>query len=1024
MHSDFGLFGIFVSDSRTLRYIYFVIFLWVSQFMCAQSGELTLRRFSTSDGLSDNNVRCMLVDSKGFVWLGTDDGLNRFDGLEFVTIRRHGGTSFSLSGNIVTDVKEDADGTLWIGTRDGGVCQLNTKTGEVFHPKLISSNGAEQRYVNCVFLDGPETLYVATDKGVFVSHDRRNFKPIAPANSYSCYDIARYNNQIIAAVNMFSLGAIVGDSLTYLNYHPSYRVPYPAHSLNDLFVDGANTLWAGAWDNQLHKFDVSSNSFEHIQILHEEEISYTDDEVVSIHETSLGVLWLGMKSSRVLAYNILSGETYPIQFSSRESGKLNGHRIHFIFTDDEQRTWIGTDNGLHLYHVTSSNFMVYPLPEAASVTSFTELGERIYATSTSGLYAIEDGRVIKVSDQPTQAYSSMANGEMLLIGTNKAIKQFDPKGGTLDYWTEQQNIVFDVNEILSSRYSSLRKITHSGKNYLMAIPFGHGVVLSDLNSKRWALCDVRTQLGIENLIRNFYQDRQGRLWILGSNYGLTEANSFYYLEQNNPVELDDMLGWDNLSYNINGNCYSKGLLSKELTALVEREDGRFWITTQGAGLYSYDPNNAEAGFISIPSPLQSMQNMVADEKGNLWIVASGGLLQYDVHYNTWRRFDHSDGLPISGLSYAMYVDKNKRFYLGGNESIVSFDPNQVITGAEQPKTRLTHITVMDQPVDTLLAMESFELDHDKNFISFSFTGLCFSDPKAVIYDYRLEGVDEQWRSNGNDNKVSYSNLSPGEYVFRVRARNLNGTDSKEEASIRFVVLRPFYLQWWFLLSVCLVFLIGTFLIVRYIQNQNQKIATVRTKIARDLHDDIGSALGSISFFSETAIRTIHEQDQTNTKSILEKIGHTSREMIGNMHDIVWAVNSHNDGVQNMIDRMKTYAADMVASSDVQLYFEGHGDWSNSKISMTERKNIFLVFKEAIYNSHKYSGCKAIHIRLDKPVNSRMHFIIEDDGNGFDLEQKLTTGNGLRNIRVRLDEIGARHSLQTAEGKGTRLEIWL
>jgi signal transduction histidine kinase len=438
----------------------------------------------------------------------------------------------------------------------------------------------------------------------------------------------------------------------------------------------------------------------------------------------------------------------------------------------------------------------------------------------------------------------------------------------------------------------------------------------------------------------------------------------------------------------------------------------------------FDPNQGKNNFESIPSPLQSMQNMIAGRNGDLWIVASGGLLNYEVERKTWRRFDNRDGIPKSGLSNAMYWSGKNRLLLGGNGFILSCDPNALSMSTEKPKPRLTHVAIMDEVMDSLLAHEKFTLAHDKNFISFAFTGLCFSDPKAVVYEYRLDGLDEDWRLNGNDNKVSYSDLSPGDYNFRVRIKSLKGEHSLEEAHIAFVIQAPFYLRWWFLAIVAGLAGVVIWLIQKAIRLQRSRINNVRNKIARDLHDDIGSALGSISFFSETAKRTLNSRNAEGTQNILDKIGTTSREMIENMHDIVWAVGSNNDGMQQMIERMKTYAADMVAMNDVQLHFEVDKEMVGLRLSMTERKNIFLVFKEAVYNSHKYAACQNIRVQMKRPKNDRLYLTVFDDGIGFDVTKKLESGNGLGNMKNRMAEIGARMVIQSEAEQGTRLEIWL
>ena len=1016
-----------MSDSRIVRAIIFLITILASLRLSAQLQDISLRHYSTVDGLSDNNVRCILIDSRGFIWLGTDDGLNRFDGTEFITIRRHSGTKFSLSGNVITDIKEDRDSTLWISTRDGGICQLNTKTGHVFHPSLITPGGAEQTHVHCIYLGTNDEIYVGTDKGIYLSHDKRNFHLVKGCQMESCYDLEIHQQKVMAAINIRSLSCIVNDSLFPIAYKKPPAAPYPAHSLSDLYIDGSNTLWAAAWDNHLHKYNSNTEQFTHINILNSPEISYSDDEIVSITEPESGILWLAMKSFEIVAYNTKTEETQTINFSQRETSRLNGRRINFLFTDKQHRIWIGTDNGLHLRDPLSSRFDILSTGDESTVTDFAASDDNFYVTSTGGLFQFDEqeNALRKISgNDPVRCYSILPVGENLLIGTNTSLQSFNTTNSNFSLWTEEKNTYFDVNNIASSQYANISTVNIGGKRLLMANPYGHGLVLGEFDKHRWVLFNVQTQDGLENLIRNIHQDKQGRIWILGSNYGLIRLDSFYLLEPKNVITFDTLFQIPNETFVARGKSFSNGLLSKEITAIVENADGSFWISTQGGGLYSLAKDVESSTFLPIASPWQSMQNMIADNNNNLWIIASGGLLQYEIKTNTWRRYDQRDGIPAAGLSKAMFMNNQNKIYLGGNGFVLSFDPNNLTTENEVPTPRLTHLSVMDQVMDTLLTRGTFTLDHDKNFLTFAFTGLCFSDPLSVIFEYRLDGLDEKWRNNGNDNKVSYSNLAPGEYTFRVRAGSRKGSTTAEEASITFTILKPFYWRWWFLSFVAIAISLVVWAIISYRKKQKEKIALVRNKIARDLHDDIGSALGSISFFSETAMRTLNDHNETSTQKVLEKIGSTSREMIENMHDIVWAVSTHNDGMQQMIDRMKSYAADMVSSDNIMLHFIADKEIVSLKLSMAERKNIFLVFKEAIYNSCKYSECRNIHVRLSKSQSDKLHLTITDDGIGFDTEQKKGMGNGLRNMRIRMEEIGAKIIIQSTPSKGTQVEIRL
>lgn len=331
--------------------------------------------------------------------------------------------------------------------------------------------------------------------------------------------------------------------------------------------------------------------------------------------------------------------------------------------------------------------------------------------------------------------------------------------------------------------------------------------------------------------------------------------------------------------------------------------------------------------------------------------------------------------------------------------------------------------VMDMFEDSLLMSNNLVLPFEKNFITFFFTSLCFNNAENCTFEYMLEGLDEMWRSNSTVNYVAYNKLPFGQYTFKVRAYNSDGIVDSNVASYSFTIRAPFYLRWWFIALLVLVAAAMLAAVLRFRQIQKLKLEKVRNKIARDLHDDIGSALGSISFFSETAKRRLVNKDEKSTMQVLEKMGSTSREMIENMHDIVWAVNPDNDSFSHVIERMKSFATDLAAANNMRMDFHCDMELNTFKLSMTERKNLFLIFKEALYNSCKYSGCDMLTVKLLKTKTAKVMMTLQDNGHGFEVSRRMGKGNGLKNMQVRADEIKARIAISSSDN-GTLINITL
>jgi signal transduction histidine kinase len=238
------------------------------------------------------------------------------------------------------------------------------------------------------------------------------------------------------------------------------------------------------------------------------------------------------------------------------------------------------------------------------------------------------------------------------------------------------------------------------------------------------------------------------------------------------------------------------------------------------------------------------------------------------------------------------------------------------------------------------------------------------------------------------------------------------------ALANFTIATPFYATWWFF-TLCALFIASlAYAFYRYRINQIIAMQKVRNKIARDLHDDIGSTLGSISFFSEAAKQLVESSNTAGAEKMLVKIGDTSREMIENMSDIVWSVNPQNDTVKHLTERMRVFAGDLVASSEIQLHFNCDKKVDEMKLSMEQRKNIFLIFKETIYNSVKYAACKNITVDIVRN-DGGLEMKIADEGKGFDVNNYTSkNGNGLKNMKHRAEEVGAVYTIQSSPEKGT------
>jgi ligand-binding sensor domain-containing protein len=997
-----------------------IIAITISHWMAAQSGDITFKRYSVSDGLSDNYVRCVFIDSKGFLWVGTEEGLNRFDGEEFIAYKRNNAARYNICGNIVTDIIEDADGSLWIATRDGGICRLNPETGEVFSPKLLNTAGSTpQTFVHSIEFSSEGNLVVGTDKGIYVSKDRINFYEIKNGFRTS-YDLEVHNNKIVVATVSGSIATIDNDSLIKLVETPK-GFPFPGHSINDIYVDSENRCWIAAWDNFLHEYSASQERLLDYNFMNVKAIDYSGEEMRRITQVSKNKLWLVLKSGTIWEFDTNTHKSAPIAITSRENGRLFGRTITSLLTDDLGRIWVGTDNGLHMYNPNTSMFNVTELEKGSTVNGIAESGNDIFLATNKGIlktnnFKYEPTNWLYQNETPNSYSIASIDKENLVIGTNNILLQCNLSNPKLAPFINENIKDMDLNNIVSSRYTP---ILHSKENgQVISSAYGHGVVFTNDSDKRTTFVIPRNESGLENLVTSFCEGNDHIIYFGGALTGVTELKLPKEKFDNRTFFKPIM----NMSFEVIGRNFTQGLLSKSISSIIRRDNDSFWVTTKGGGLHIFEPNNAGAPFQSIPSPRQTMKSVIQDFNNNLWIVASGILLHYNTSAGSWTEYNAAHGIPQSGLSGALYQLSSGEICAGGEDFIMKFSPDNMERSIEVPKTRIIHLKVMDVNSDSLLLMDNPKIPYNKNFIKIGFASLSYNNPTGIQFEYLLEGYDKKWNNNGTNNSVSYNNLPGGDYTFKVRALKSDGTPEQYIAAISFCILPPFYQRWWFIAGIAILMALILLAILRYRKNEKQKVEIMRNKIARDLHDDIGSALGSISFFSEAVKKKLKDNEDQSSYKVLEKIGNTSREMIDNMHDIIWAVNPAHDSFIHLKDKMRSLATDLSSANNLKLNFEYDETLSQTKLSMTERKNIFLIFKEALYNTCKYSKASEITIIARKNPQKKLFLSIHDNGIGISPAAQTRGGNGLKNMHVRAEEINGELTIASSAEIGTNIQL--
>jgi two-component sensor histidine kinase len=468
------------------------------------------------------------------------------------------------------------------------------------------------------------------------------------------------------------------------------------------------------------------------------------------------------------------------------------------------------------------------------------------------------------------------------------------------------------------------------------------------------------------------------------------------------------------------------------------EPERFmWVGTEGKGMARMDlrTGRCEPTITTAQGlPNNVIYGILPDAHHNLWISTNQGLCRFDPRTGAKKTYTNSDG--IAGNEFNRYSAERSAdgiLYFGGMEGITWFDPEDFYQEANASPTRITGLKLLNTPVTVadnasflpvpITGLEELTLPYSERMITFAFANMDHSVPGQNEYRYILEGLNTNWIENGTGHEATFTNLDPGTYTFKVQGRNSEGVWDGTGASLLLTITPPWWGTWWFRLAALLAIAGIIVAFFRYRLARAMEVVSVRDQIARDLHDEIGSTLSSVALYS-TVARSKAGDRVPEASEMLGRITESTTAVMEAMNDIVWAVNAENDDMEHLVQRMRSYAVQMTDAGECALHFQVQDGLSKQVVGMSQRKNLYLLFKEAVNNAMKYADCANLQVSLDRD-GVDVVLSVEDDGKGFEPNTKnngSTGGNGLGNMQKRAAEMNGTLSISSSPGVGTTITL--
>jgi len=972
----------------------------------ATSGEYLITSWQTDEGLPQNTVTSIAQTQEGFLWFGTPNGLVRFDGARFTIFDAN--NLPELKSSRIVRLYLDREGGLWIGTEGGGIVRL--KDEKLTHFGIGEGASGQHLADACEDDAGALWLYLADGQLWRYANDRFTV--------FSYYWGGLSTCRALVAEPPGSLWVGADWRLSRVSQNPQPG-PLENQRLEDQPVtnrlDGLLAARGGGYwclaDNRVRKFRGRQQ---------EADLGgygWTNLPVFALCEDRQGSLWVGTLGGGLFKYDA-HGQITHLDVSQG----LSEDAIRSLFEDSEGDLWVGTEGG-----------------------GVNRLKPRVFET-------LDQRRGLAAN----VVYSVCADARGgLWVGSN---------GGGVDHFQEGVTNHYGPAQGLVNPY--VRCVFVARDQTVWAGTWGGGAF--QLRDGRFQ--PVPGPRALNPVVRAIFQDRAGDLWF-GTQVGLARWRAgawtvFTTREGLSANEVraiaEDAAGtlWvGTIGGGLNRWAQGRfsalrqkdGLPSDDVCALYMDAEGVLWIGTLNRGLCRW-----QAGQLTSFSAQQGLGDnsigyILEDGQGHLWLGSPSGLLRVKkeelnalargaTNAVQCRSYGRADGLPTRectvGGQPGAWRTADGRLWFATVKGLVSINPAQLKPSPYPPPVLIESILVDGQPQNTNLLQVGgpgrLVLPYGKEQLEIRYTALNFSAPDRVRFKYRLEGYETAWVDAGPNRSARYSRLPPGQYRFQVLACNQDGVWNRKGSRLALVIEPPFWRTWWFLCGAGagflaavggLVYYFSTLKLRRQLERarREEAVEKERSRIARDIHDQLGASLTRVTFLSELALND--KDAPAEVEAHARQISQTARNLTRALDEIVWAVNPANDTLEGLMTYVCKYAQEYLSVAGLACRLDVPAQLPPWPLSPDARHHLFLAVKEAITNVVRHAKATEATVRL-LVEPSRFVLEIQDNGCGLPAAEDVAAKgrHGLANLRQRLAEVGGHCELSSAPGRGVTVRL--
>ena len=973
----------------------------------ARAEQLPVKSYTTADGLARNIINRIVPDRRGFLWFATPEGLSQFDGYQFTNY----GTAEGLPDAEVADLLVTRAGEYWVATRKG-VARFEPQAAKSSRPRFTvyaPGDDAMERRVASLVEDKSGTIWCASYAGLY-----RLVRKGDGSVGFEFVDVGLSESALyprVVAMLADRSGALwVATVIGLLRRGPDGRLDrfttrqgLPEDIVTALIEDRQERLWAGTTSGlcRLPAAGVAAQVFT-------ERDGLASNQVTALLETSDGNLWVGTKGGvsefsgrRLLAYTTAHGLSHP--------------EVNALAEDLEGNLWVGGASG-GAVKLARGGFVSYSEADG------------LHRMRIASIFEARSGELVVVSGAEDGWWIHRFDGKRF-----HATRPNLPRDAYYG-WSWSQHVVED-------RAGEWWLPTGQG---LWRFPRVSAIERLAVTTPKW--WGVKDGLPGENVFRIF-EDSRGDIWLVTFSREKTvlakwergAGRMVRYPEATGGATAfrEDRAGhlwigffWGGLARYRDGRFTffgaADGVPEGTIPDLHVDQAGRLWVASFRSGLARVDdPTSPRPRFQRLTTEQGLSSNAIRciteDGWGRIYLGTGRGVDRLDPRSGRIRHYTTADGLA-RGEPAVAFRDRHGALWFGTLHGLSRLIPEPERL-RQPPPVLLTSFQAGGAafPASDLGETQFTipELGPNRNHLPFGFVGLSYAPGEQLRYQYKLEGADRDWSAPTEQRRVLYAGLAPGSYRFWVRAINSDGTPSPQPAVVAFRVAPPVWRRWWFLANAVLASGVAVYGLHRLRVAQLVAVERVRTPIATDLHDDIGSGLARVGLMSELVLRQLEGGDRA-LAAPLQRIAALSRELGESMSDIVWSVNPGKDRLQDLTQRMRRYASEGFTARGIGFRFRAPGPEADRKLEPGVRRQVFLIFKEAVNNIIRHSGCTEAVIEFGVEEH-QLVLQLRDNGRGLEAGE-AGASVGLPTMRRRARDLGGELEVVSSPGQGVTITL--